>query len=231
MAAGWIKLHRKMLDSAVMRDEFLCRLWIWCLLKAGHIDREDPGRGMVRAGEFITGRFIGAEELKVSPSKFDRGLKTLSKLGQITRKPNNRNTVVSVLNWAIYQGFDDDSEQRMNNRRTTDEQPVNTLQELKNERREETPSGDLLQLWFFHHRYGKPVGTQEVAAMLADLCAAGFTDAELEAEIKANGRGGEFPSEFSRRLMAGRTKPKKPASKETFADAFARTKEHHAENT
>src|SRR5258706_545114 len=35
----WIKLHRCLLDSAVFQDDWLCRLFVWCLLKANFAPR------------------------------------------------------------------------------------------------------------------------------------------------------------------------------------------------
>ena len=34
--AGWIKLHRQLLDSLVFDNPDLLKVWIWCLLKASH---------------------------------------------------------------------------------------------------------------------------------------------------------------------------------------------------
>ena len=34
--AGWIKLHRKTLDSKVFQNEKLLKTFVWCLLKASH---------------------------------------------------------------------------------------------------------------------------------------------------------------------------------------------------
>jgi len=33
---GWIRLYRKTLESAVFQNETLLKIWIWCLLRAGH---------------------------------------------------------------------------------------------------------------------------------------------------------------------------------------------------
>lgn len=33
---GWIKLHRKLLNSNVFKNEKLLKIWIWCLCKVTH---------------------------------------------------------------------------------------------------------------------------------------------------------------------------------------------------
>ena len=81
--AGWIKLHRKILDSAVFDNPDLLKVWIWCLLKATHDDYTQlVGLKVVELtkGQFITGRFKGAEELKLNPSTFYKYLKVLEKI-------------------------------------------------------------------------------------------------------------------------------------------------------
>lgn len=141
MAGDWIRLHRKLLDSAVFSDEWLLRLWVWCLLRAGYCDR-NIGGFTVPAGSFLTGRFAAADELNVSPSKWYRGIHQLASFGMISLSANKERTTVTVCNWTTYQSRDDvreqqvnsertASEQQVNNKRTTDEQQMNTREEGK----------------------------------------------------------------------------------------------------
>ena len=117
MAGDWVKLHRSIADSGVWADEWLLKLWIWCLLRANYADRKWLGI-TIRRGQFVTGRFAGAEELGVHPSKWYRGMAALVELGNITTTPNNKNTIVTVVNYESYQ--DDECDPR-----TTNEQPAN----------------------------------------------------------------------------------------------------------
>lgn len=136
MRGDWIKLHRKAADTAVFADDWLWRLWCWCLIRARYRD----GKGL-KSGQFVTGRFSGSEMLGVSPSKFYRGLHRLEELGQITLEANSNRTTVTVVNWRTYQDDDQQewtaSEQQVNNQRTASEQPADTIEERKKERREE----------------------------------------------------------------------------------------------
>ena len=36
---GWIKLHRKLLDSPIFQNEKLFKVFAYCLMKASHKDR------------------------------------------------------------------------------------------------------------------------------------------------------------------------------------------------
>ena len=132
---GWIKLHRKILDSAVFDNPDLLKVWIWCLLKATHDDYTQlVGLQVVELtkGQFVTGRFKGAEELKLNPSTFYKYLKILEKLDMIELKCNNKMTVVSVVNWGKYQLDENETCQQNNNNVTTKEQQSNTNKNIKN---------------------------------------------------------------------------------------------------
>lgn len=132
MAGNWVKVYRSLMDSAVWHDEWLVKLWIWCLMKANHSDGSFRGTP-VKRGEFITGRNTAADELGVTPSKWYRGVEKLSKLGNITLESNNSWTKVSVCNYKTYQDASDADrtadEQRTNSERTADEQRTNTIEE------------------------------------------------------------------------------------------------------
>lgn len=161
---GYAKLPRSVIDHEVMRDDWLFRLYGWCLLKANW----KPRHGL-QIGQFITGRFAGSECLGVSGSKFYRGLKKLEAMGLIQTQPNNKNTVVTLCFIDTYEepelhkrttteqaveqavnnatgdsvnGYDTSSqisEQPANNERTTSEQPADTIEEYKKLRIKEPP--------------------------------------------------------------------------------------------
>jgi hypothetical protein len=110
MTGGYIKLWRKMLDSEVMRDDWLCRLWIWCLLKASW---QSKGSDLER-GQFTTCRAWAAEELKVSQSKWLRGMARLEQIGCIgmcASPSRKKRTTVTVCNYETYQSKEADDEQ------------------------------------------------------------------------------------------------------------------------
>src|SRR5438105_5518803 len=87
---GYIKVWRKMLDSEVMEDDWLCRLWIWCLLKA----KWEPSKraGKPSRGQFVTSGGLASEELKVSRSKWLRGIERLRALRCVDLDTNHKRT-------------------------------------------------------------------------------------------------------------------------------------------
>lgn len=102
MVGDWIRLHRKVIDSQVFSDHKLLAVWIWCLCRANYKPRFVNGQ-RVEAGEFVTGKLSGAEELHMSPSAFYRALKKLESWGQIKLTANSKWTTVSICHWKTYQ--------------------------------------------------------------------------------------------------------------------------------
>ena len=134
MAAGdWIKLHRKLLDSAVFSDEWLLKLWIWCLLRANFNDRIRGGVS-VPAGSFVTGRFAAADELGVSPSRWYRGIHQLASLGMINLSSTQERTIVTVCHWDTYQSDFAVRGQQVNSERTASEQQMNNERTMSGQR-------------------------------------------------------------------------------------------------
>lgn len=141
MNEGWVKLHRAVCESAVFDDAEILRLWIYILVNAAHKDHDTIYQGKIvhiKKGEFVTGRKILAREFKLSESKIYRMLTTLAELGNIEIKSNNKFSLVTVVNWAMYQDNLENlnnkrtaNEQQLNNKRTTDEQQTNTTEEWK----------------------------------------------------------------------------------------------------
>ena len=137
----FLKLHRSILESAVFSDADALRLWIYLLCKASTQDRQSVVEGKVvkiKKGQIITGRKKLAEQLNMAESKVYRTLKLLEDLGNVNIKSNNRFSLVTIANWAKFQEGNSKvnntrttGEQLVNNRRTTGEQQTNTVEELK----------------------------------------------------------------------------------------------------
>ena len=129
----YVKMSRCLLQNVVFHNEKLLKVWVWCLLKASYKER-DVQIGMqtvhILPGQFIFGRRTAAAELRFSESFVFRSMKQLELLQKLNIKPNNKYSLITIENWAFYQSLGTDSEQQfeqhMNNKRTTDEQQMNT---------------------------------------------------------------------------------------------------------
>ena len=132
----YIKLMRAVKDKAYYsRDSEKLHLWIHLLLTANWTEREEMLGGkpiLCKAGQFTTGRKQLSMQTGISESKIERILTYFEKIEQqIEQQKTSTNRLISILNWSKYQVCEQQSEQRVNNDRTTSEQRVNTLKEYK----------------------------------------------------------------------------------------------------
>lgn len=137
--SGWIKLHRKILDSPVFENEKILKVFMYCLLQASHKDHTHlVGTQVVnlKAGQMVFGRESWSKRLKIKESTLYRYMKLLETLNIIEIKTNNKFSIVTVVNWGVYQDSNNQSEQQMDNKWTTDEQQMDTNKNVKNEKNE-----------------------------------------------------------------------------------------------
>ncbi len=129
---GWISLHRKLQEHEIYADPYMLKLWIHCLLKASHKERNQLiGNQVVNleVGQFITGRKALANEFNkgakdthiISESTLWRWLLLFEQLQMLNIKKTTKYSVVTVVNWCEYQGI----EQQVNSKWTADEQQMN----------------------------------------------------------------------------------------------------------
>lgn len=130
---GFITIHRKIMESAVYKDSNAVHLWLHLLLKCNHKDNDFIMNGnliSVKRGQTVTGRKALSVETGIQESKIERLLKLFEKLRMIEQHTNNRNRLITVLSYDKFQS----GEQQVNNTRTTDEQQVNTNNNVNNDK-------------------------------------------------------------------------------------------------
>jgi len=132
---GWIKLHRKLLENPIFLNPYLLQIFVYCLLKANHKNRDLIWNGRmetIQTGSFITGRLQMAKDLKQRDSALYKRLQLLTKLGYIELKSNNKFTLLTIVKYKTYQVSSSKEEQQSNNKVTTKEQQSNTNNNDKN---------------------------------------------------------------------------------------------------
>jgi hypothetical protein len=144
MHRGYVKVWRKLEDSGILQDQGACQFFLWAMFKATHKQRKQIiGNQVVhlRAGQFISGRNVAATELGISPSKFARTLEKMKMLEFVDTKPNNKFTIITIVNWDTYQSEQAQSGQQTgqqtDSKRTASEQQTDTNKKdkkVKNER-------------------------------------------------------------------------------------------------
>jgi hypothetical protein len=113
MSAGWIKLHRKIRESACYSDPnpWVTRVWLECLLTATHVESKvwRNGREITLApGQFLYSRTAWAERLGIAPGTLRNVIAKLQKWDMVEDKGKDKGlaTVYQVKNWEEYQNED-----------------------------------------------------------------------------------------------------------------------------
>lgn len=128
---GWLKLHRKILESAVFQNADALKMFIWILCKANTQENETvigTSAVKIKKGQMVFGRKKAAEVLGLTENKCYRIMNLLEELKIITTKRTTKFTVVSVMNWELYQARNIPSEQQIDNKSTTNRQQIDNKQ-------------------------------------------------------------------------------------------------------
>ena len=122
---GWVKLHRKFVNWEWFTDYKTSHLFLYLLLSANH--KESNWRGQtVKRGQLITGRKSLSEKTGLSEQSIRTCLDRLKSTNEITIKTTNKNSIITVLNYDLYQNKESDNQQ--NNQQLTIKQPTSNQQ-------------------------------------------------------------------------------------------------------
>lgn len=139
---GWIKLHRSILDWEWYDDPNTKIVFLHLLLKANHKDKAYKGV-LVKRGEVVTGRLVLSAELRLSEQQIRTSLNRLKSTNEITIKTTNKNSVITIVNYDLYQEVENDQpaneptvNQQTTNKQPTVNQQVTTNKNVKNSKNE-----------------------------------------------------------------------------------------------
>lgn len=113
--AGWIKLHRQIMEHWIWEDPKRFKWWMEMLLLTNHTDKKMIIGGnliTIKRGSFHTSEVKLSERWEVSRNTVRRFLKLLECDEMITTKKTKNGTTVFVHNYAIYQGKDEIKKQQ-----------------------------------------------------------------------------------------------------------------------
>ena len=136
---GYVKMHRKSLESSVFINPIIWAVWSWCLMKANWKDNDFPFNGadlVVAMGSFVTGREIGASQCHISEQQWRTAIKYLKSTSRITTKSTNSFTIVTVYKWKDYQQDNQQDNQPITNQQPTNNQPITTNKKDKKDKKE-----------------------------------------------------------------------------------------------
>lgn len=105
MSTGWIKLHRKFLEWEWYGCPKVTALFIHCILKANHKEKNWRGNTIPR-GTFITSYNSLSEETGLSTRELRTAFGKLESTGEIDKRSTSVNSWVTVINYDDYQSSD-----------------------------------------------------------------------------------------------------------------------------
>jgi hypothetical protein len=132
---GWVKLHRCTLDKAVWQNHNLWRVFCWCLMKATHKEIEQivgMTKVILQPGQFVYGRHVASAECGLSPSTVRNCMDWLKNNRTLDIKSDNKKSIVTIVNWALYQSQDEEKDSKQDNNRTTTGQQQDTNKNINN---------------------------------------------------------------------------------------------------
>jgi len=122
---GWISLHRKLIDWEWYQNSNVKCLFLHLLLTANFKEKQWKGitikRGQVLVGRGELSKILGLSEQQVRTAK-----NKLKSTNEITSQPTNRYSIITVLNYDLYQDNNQQLNQQITNKQPTDNQQITT---------------------------------------------------------------------------------------------------------
>ena len=142
MNSGYVRFWRKVLDSGMLKNHKLWVFWSWCLLKASYREYDAiVGLQVVHLmpGQFIFGRRKAASETGLTEREIRTIIELLKKTGNLTIKTTNKFSIITIINWPIYQAKESENDQ-LDDQPPTSKRPHTRSKELKNKNPREISS-------------------------------------------------------------------------------------------
>ena len=106
---GWIKFHREWLDNPIItKDTEHLAVWLYLLVNATHKEKECIFKGQatsLKEGQMILKQCDLANSLKIDRFKLMRILRCFENAHLITHQTDKRKTLITLEQWADYQGL------------------------------------------------------------------------------------------------------------------------------
>jgi hypothetical protein len=185
---GYIKLHRRLLDSDVFKKSKAedLKLWIYILLKASHKTyafnfKVNGSRKsvVIGPGSFVAGRQKIAEETGVSESKIRRFLEAKKSTRKLTIKTTKQYSVITICKYKEYQleDLEDDQgiDQESGHIQEVKEVTTNVVTNIvRKSAAEKDPDFDI---WWTKYRKSSedPEGSKKAAAFKFATCRKSFS--------------------------------------------------------
>ena len=141
MHRGYVKLWRRSIDSRVFKNPELLKVWLWCLMKANHetawVEMKSGKSKIeikVEPGQFFFGRKSASKELGMKESSVRNRIKKLENMQNVDIKADRQYSIVSIINWDIYQQDEKKEDSKEDRQRTGKGQAKDTNKNDKNDK-------------------------------------------------------------------------------------------------
>jgi len=132
---GWVKIHRQILEWEWYDEPNVFRLFMHCILKANHEDKNYRGT-IVKRGTFLTSLEILSKETGLTVRSVRTSLKKLESTSEVTSVRTSKGTVIQIVKYNDYQLV---TSEVTNERQASDKQ-VTTNKNEKNEKKFNAPT-------------------------------------------------------------------------------------------
>ena len=136
MDEGFIKIHRSILNWEWYSDTNTQVVFIYLLLHANWEESHFRGHTIPK-GSLVTGRKKIAHDLNISERNVRTAIKHLKSTNEVTIEVTNEFSIVNIVNWEKYQGFENEATNKvtgeMTIKRPTSDH-IKEYKEIKNKR-------------------------------------------------------------------------------------------------
>ena len=133
---GFIKIYRSLMKWEWYTNTNTKIVFIHLLLNANWEDSRFQGIDVPK-GSLICGRKKLAKDLGLSEREIRTAIKHLKSTNEITTKTTNRFTVITIVNWEKYQGFENQATNKTTNNESNKRPTSDHIKEYKNIRNKE----------------------------------------------------------------------------------------------
>lgn len=130
--AGWLKLHRSIIESTQFANPIDLKIWVWLLCKAAICEKLvtlKVGRGhtsvRLQRGQVLFGRHKAEELLCIDGSTIYKVLQRMEIDKCISIQSNNQYSIITIKNYNDFQSVESDEFEIIDEVVTTKEQPKN----------------------------------------------------------------------------------------------------------
>lgn len=136
MHKGFIALHRKIKDWEWYSDTNVFRVFVHLLLSVNWQDKKWQGQ-TIKRGQIVIGIEALGLEIGLTYQQTRTALNKLIKTGDITSKTTNKYTLVTVINYGLYQSQDENVTNKITNKQRTENGAFSDYHQKCNEQNNE----------------------------------------------------------------------------------------------